>query len=238
VPEWRTDPGALLAAVGAAPWASGRVIVRSSARDEDRAGMAGRYDSVAGVAGSAAIRQAIERVIASFIDGTAEDQVFVQPMLDRVAMAGVVFSRCPVGGPYFVVNLRRPFGPDGSRDGRQRRRSQNILLRPVAAGCVSAGTCPVIATVQELETLLGRDSIDVEFAVGEAGEIYLLQVRPLAVEEHDADADATVDAALVEVAQGGTSQPSASLSARRSCDFRRDAGLESCRDHRCTAVVS
>ena len=38
-------------------------------------------------------------------DGSDDaDQVFVQPMLDHVAMAGVAFSRNPSGGPYFVIN--------------------------------------------------------------------------------------------------------------------------------------
>jgi hypothetical protein len=60
----------------------------------------GRYDSVLGIAGSAAVAQAIERVIDSFADdGSDDDQIFVQPMLDRVAMAGVAFSRNPSGGP-------------------------------------------------------------------------------------------------------------------------------------------
>src|SRR5208282_868404 len=60
VGDWRSDPAGALAAVATAPWGSGRVIVRSSARDEDgaeRNSQAGRYDSVLGVAGSAAVAQ-------------------------------------------------------------------------------------------------------------------------------------------------------------------------------------
>ena len=94
VGEWRSDAAGVLAAVTAAPWGSDRVIVRSSARGEDGAAssQAGRYDSVLGVVGSTAVAQAIDRVIDAFAnDGSDEDQIFVQPMLDRVAMAGVVF---------------------------------------------------------------------------------------------------------------------------------------------------
>ncbi len=98
----------MVAAIASAPWGSDRVIVRSSARGEDgaaRNSQAGRYDSVLGVVGSEAVAEAIERVIASFADdGGDDDQIFVQPMLDRVAMAGVAFSRSPSGGPYFVIN--------------------------------------------------------------------------------------------------------------------------------------
>ena len=80
---------------------------------------AGRYDSVLGVAGSAAIAQAIDRVIESFAgDGSDDDQIFVQPMLDRVAMAGVAFSRSPIGGPYFVINYDDRSGLTRSRNRR------------------------------------------------------------------------------------------------------------------------
>src|SRR5208283_5347910 len=49
--------------------------------------------------------QAIERVIDSFGDDqNDQDQIFVQPMLEGVAMAGVAFSRSPGGGPYFIIN--------------------------------------------------------------------------------------------------------------------------------------
>ena len=41
---------------------------------------------------------------------------------------------------------------------------------------------PVIALVSELESFLGCDAIDVEFAVGDNEQLYLLQVRPLAVD--------------------------------------------------------
>ena len=93
----------MLAAVAAAPWGSGRVIVRSSARGEDGAAknsQAGRYDSILGVVGSTAITQAIDRVNESFADDAIhDDQIFVQPMLDSVKMTGVIFSRSPAGGP-------------------------------------------------------------------------------------------------------------------------------------------
>ncbi len=53
VADWRSDSAGVLAAVAAAPWGSGRVIVRSSARREDGAknSQAGKYDSVLGVVG-------------------------------------------------------------------------------------------------------------------------------------------------------------------------------------------
>jgi adenylylsulfate kinase-like enzyme/phosphohistidine swiveling domain-containing protein len=208
VGDWRADAAGVLAAVTAEPWGSDRVIVRSSARGEDGAAssQAGRYDSVLGVAGSAALAQAIDRVIASFAHhgsdaASDEDQIFVQPMLDRVAMAGVAFSRSPGGGPYFVVNYDDGSGlTDRVTAGAGGNLKTFLCLKSRPEACPPP-LAPVIALVGELETLLGCDAIDVEFAVGGDAQLYLLQVRPLAVERHARAADAKVDAALADVAR-------------------------------------
>ncbi len=209
VGDWRADAARVLAAVAAAPWGSDRVIVRSSARGEDgaaRNSQAGRYDSVLGVAGSAAVAQAIDRVIASFTHdagttGRDDDQVFVQPMLERVAMAGVVFSRSPSGGPYFVINYDDHSGlTDRVTAGAGDNLKTFLCLRSRPDACPPP-LAPVVALVRELETTLGCDAIDVEFALGDDGQLYLLQVRPLAVDRHGRAADTQVDTALADVAR-------------------------------------
>jgi glutamine kinase len=199
--DWRSDAAAVLAALAAEPWGSGRVIVRSSARCEDGAGgsQAGKYDSVPGVVGGAAVRQAIDRVIDSFGDDVnAADQIFVQPMLDRVAMAGVAFSRSPGGGPYFVINY-------DDRSGLTDRVTAGAADNLKTFFCLKSrpDACPppltrVVALLRELESLLASDAIDVEFAVGDDRQLYLLQVRPLAVDPQEA-ADTSVDAALADI---------------------------------------
>ena len=159
VGDWRLDAAQVLADVMAAPWASDRVIVRSSARSEDggaRNSHAGRYDSVLGVAGSAAVAEAIERVIESFSEDESEDdQIFVQPMLERVAMAGVAFSRSPGGGPYFIINYDDRTGltervTAGAGDNLKLFFASNREL-----DACPPSLAPVIALVSELETLLG-----------------------------------------------------------------------------------
>jgi hypothetical protein len=141
-------------------------------------------------------------VIESFADdGSDDDQIFVQPMLDRVAMAGVVFSRSPSGGPYFIVNY-------DDRSGRTDRVTAGVgdnletflCLKSRPDACPPS-LAPVIALVSELETLLACDAIDVEFAVGDDGQLYLLQVRPLAVDRQGRAADAEVDTALADIAR-------------------------------------
>jgi glutamine kinase len=201
---WRTDAAGVLRAIGAAHWGSGRVIVRSSALGEDSpaSSQAGRYDSVLGVAGSEAIGQAIEQVIDSFgDDGSGEDQIFVQPMLDGVAMAGVAFSRSPSGGPYFIINYDDRSGlTERVTAGEGDNLETFYCLRSRRDSC-PASLAPVIALVSELETLLACDAIDVEFAIGGDGRLYLLQVRPLAVKPEGRITDGKVEAALAGVAR-------------------------------------
>jgi glutamine kinase len=205
VGDWRSDAAGVLAAVNAVPWGSDRVIVRSSARGEDgaaRNSQAGRYDSVLGVVGSAAVAQAIDRVIDSFApDASDDDQIFVQPMLDRVAMAGVVFSRSPSGGPYFIVNYDDRSGLTERVTGGVGDNLETFYCLKSRPDACPASLAPVIALVSELETLLACDAIDVEFAVGDDGQLYLLQVRPLGVDRPGRVADATVDTALADVAR-------------------------------------
>ncbi|MGA3239225.1 MAG: adenylyl-sulfate kinase [Bryobacteraceae bacterium] len=209
VGDWRSDPARVLAVVAAAPWGSDRVIVRSSARSEDgaaRNSQAGRYDSVLGVLGSEAVAEAIDRVIDSFADRendaeSDDDQVFLQPMLDGVAMAGVVFSRSPSGAPYFVVNYDDRSGlTERVTAGAGDDLETFFCLKSRPDACPPS-LAPVIALVSELEALLGCDAIDVEFAVGHDGQLYLLQVRPLAVDPHGRAEDAKVDAALAGMAR-------------------------------------
>ena len=155
-----------------------------------------------GVVGRTALAHAIDKVLASFGDeATGDDQIFVQPMLDRVVMAGVAFSRRPSGGPYYIINY-------DDRSGRTDRVTAGVgdnletflCLKSRLDSCPSA-LAPVIALVSELETLLACDALDVEFAVGGDGQIYLLQVRRLAVASQAPRSDRQVDAALAAVAR-------------------------------------
>jgi glutamine kinase len=202
VGDWRSNAAGVLAALAAEPWGSGKVIVRSSARGEDGAArsQAGKYDSVLGVAGGAAVAEAVERVIDSFADDVSDDdQIFVQPLLHRVAMAGVAFSRSLSGGPYFVINYDDCSGlTNGVTSGAGANLKTFYCLRSRPDAC-PASLAPVVALVAELEILLASDAIDVEFAVGEDGQLYLLQVRPLAGDRQEWTAEATVDAAVADI---------------------------------------
>jgi glutamine kinase len=205
VAEWRAGSAALLSRIGAERWGGAPVIVRSSARNEDGAAnsQAGRYDSVLGVLGSTQIAQAVAQVIGSYTaGGSDDDQVFVQPMVEHVAMAGVAFSRWPGGGaPYYIVNYDDRSGrTDGVTGGRCDHLETFLCVKSRVDACPPA-LVPVITLISELESLLACDAIDVEFAIDREGLIYLLQVRRLAIERQDPASDAQVHTALADVAR-------------------------------------
>ena len=205
VGEWRADRARVLASIQAERWSTTPVIVRSSSQSEDGAvsSQAGKYDSVLGVLGEERLIQAIGEVIASFgAAASSHDQIFVQPMLERVAVAGVAFSRLPSGaGPYYVVNYDDRSGrTDVVTAGTGDNLETFLCLRSRTDACPAA-LAPVIALMAELESSFGCDAIDVEFAIDGDGQLYLLQVRQLSVERQGMVADVEVSDALADVAR-------------------------------------
>jgi len=189
VAQWRANQNGILAQISALPWGRETLIVRSSARSEDGAtrSEAGKYDSVLGVKGESSLVIAIENVIASFGDGGDDDQVFVQPMLSEVAMAGVAFTRDPNGGgPYFIINYDDSSGrTDIVTSGANGDLKTFCCLKehPKAA---PTPLVPIVELLRELEALLASDALDIEFAVNQQGILYLLQVRRLTTNTNSA----------------------------------------------------
>ncbi len=183
VKEWKRSPGAFLNAVSTQSWGMKSLIVRSSAADEDGDGhsLAGHYCSIANVQGEAELSRAISQVIASFTDGALDHEVFVQPCLTDVALSGVAFSCDPSSNaPYLVINYDRS-GSTSSVTSGETNELETCYCYRHRPEHVPEHLQPVSLLVFELMSLLQTDAIDVEFAISSDGQLYLLQVRPLAV---------------------------------------------------------
>jgi choline kinase/phosphohistidine swiveling domain-containing protein len=183
---WRSAPDTILAAIRRNLHEATSLIVRSSARGEDSwvTSHAGAFRSVPNVpAGDPAlVARAIDDVLASYGTATPDDQVLVQPMLTDVALAGVVMTRAPgSGAPYYVLSFdetsaRTDTVTAGTTDAcRTVHLLRDQPLRPGLPPALDA----VLAAVREVEALVGHDSLDVEFAVGRDGAVWILQVRPM-----------------------------------------------------------
>lgn len=199
---WRADAAALSrAAVGA--FSGRRLAVRSSALSEDgfESANAGAYTSVLDVAcRENAVAEAVEKVIGSFAGGSGEDQVLIQPMVERVALSGVALTRrLSTGAPYYTINYNEGEDTSAVTSGNHAALETAVVFRgrrsvPAQTPRALQG---VLDALVEVEGLLHYDSLDVEFAVDQAGEPTLLQVRPLVVgSDRSAEDDARVADAL------------------------------------------
>jgi choline kinase/phosphohistidine swiveling domain-containing protein len=175
------------------------VIVRSSTLAEDGwdHSNAGAFESVLDVSPDdpASVRGAIEEVISSY-DDEPQNQVLVQPMVENVAASGVVMTRSvEYASPYYIINYDAETGStvtvtDGSGgDIETVVVRKNAMERPTELGDPALCLPSLIEAVTELENVVGHDGLDVEFAVTEGGEVYVLQVRPMTVDPGERTVD-------------------------------------------------
>jgi glutamine kinase len=163
-------------------WSNNNLIVRSSSQSEDSSfqSLAGKFDTVLNVSGDLSLSAAIDKVCKSFSDGTSKDQVFIQPMLSNIPISGVAFTRDPNnGGHYYVVNFDDQSGDTSSVTSGS---SNDLNIYYHTKGAKSPEIqwlSKLILLLKELEELFNNDSLDIEFAVDNNGNLYLLQVRQL-----------------------------------------------------------
>lgn len=184
-----------------------RVIVRSSsfAEDTSTSSQAGKYESIANVAGVREFRKAVETVIDSYDDNNEDNQVLVQPMLLDVSICGVAFTLDPnTMGNYYVINYDEKGSTSaitsGSRgenklyyrfkkkDDRNASMDERKATKPENSLSVSGHRMERLCmALQELEEFFGQNNLDVEFAFTESNVMYILQVRPLCIRGESVD---------------------------------------------------
>lgn len=188
VEDWRQNSDLCLQRLCSQGWACMAVRSSSCREDGEQASAAGAFESCLNVTGDS-LQMAIEQVLASMEGEGASlhDQFFVQPMLTSVRMAGVAFGLDPATmAPYFVINYDESSGQtDAVTSGRSNE--LRTFYAHHAANAIPARLAPVVALLQELQRLFGRQAIDIEFAVDEQEQLYLLQVRPLVLATDSVD---------------------------------------------------
>jgi len=183
--RWQQEPAACLALVRAR-LGDVELIVRSSAASEDSActSMAGRFLSVPHVKTDAELSTAIDQVIASYAPGDpARDEVLVQPHAATVLRSGVAFNTDPnTGAPYRVINYSEGADTSVVTGGKGGATHVHVPGAPLVG---SPELAPILALVDELESLFNGVPLDIEFAVCDdelssgSTSLVLLQARPL-----------------------------------------------------------
>ncbi len=180
------------------------LIVRSSSLIEDGThnSGAGRFTSVSGVpAGdTAALDAAVNRVIDSYEDAVSDrDEVFLQPVLEPISRAGVVFTvDINTGAPYFCINYDESGASDRVTGGSANVNTY-IRYHGSPAPCPEPWMTSLITTCRECMDLFDNRSLDIEFAFDDAGRLYIFQVRPLITAPSDTPAALNLDTYLRKV---------------------------------------
>nr|WP_255772265.1 MULTISPECIES: PEP/pyruvate-binding domain-containing protein [Halorhodospira] len=202
VADWQQNPAECLQRVRH-QLGGQSLVVRSSARSEDAftASNAGAYHSVLGVDPDADLQASIEQVLGSYAGIQDDDQVLVQPMLDDVAISGVAFTRTlERGAPWYVINYERDGNTEGITSGSSTNHATLLHRRGAEVSELPDPRLQgVLTALQEIEGLLGFDTLDVEFAIDCSDRVHILQVRPIAVDRTEAGVgDEACNQALAE----------------------------------------
>jgi phosphohistidine swiveling domain-containing protein len=185
VEEWNNEQEACLKNLqnGLAKHGS-KLIVRSSAITEDdmNNSNAGAFKTIGNVSlnNLKRVKSAIEEVIESFgSDSALENQVFVQPYLKNISMSGVVLTRDLENlAPYYIINYDDYHKSIGTvTSGYSGHLKTLVLFRNHSTQ--NSRFKRLLEAISEIEQTLNCDYLDIEFAIGESGKIFLLQVRPI-----------------------------------------------------------
>ncbi|MGR5539588.1 PEP-utilizing enzyme [Vibrio campbellii] len=191
--EWRIDSTTVLAAIRN-KFENKQLVVRSSSKAEDNwnSSNAGGFDSILGVDGNdlAQLNSAIQTVLDSYGPSLAsEEQILIQAFLQDVIMSGVVFTcSLETGAPYYRFNFDDTTQSTESVTSGCGGELRTVLVskfHPETLDTVAPELKSVLTSVQELETLLGFDKLDIEFAVDSSGTVHIFQVRPVLVSNDD-----------------------------------------------------
>jgi len=166
-------------------FSSDLVIIRSSAMGEDSIfkSEAGNYLSLQKIDSSSKqkLRTAINKIIKSYSEKNNIDlknQILVQKQAKNITTSGVIFTKSiNVGSPYYVIN----FDDGKNTDSVTKGEAGNIIkiFRYVKSSKIPNKWKKLIKAVQEIETIIGIDLLDIEFGINKNNEIIIFQVRPL-----------------------------------------------------------
>ncbi|MDP3535937.1 MAG: PEP/pyruvate-binding domain-containing protein [Halomonas sp.] len=190
--EWQQHADALLHKIRLR-FGNQLLVVRSSARSEDsfQASNAGGYDSVLNVDPQQgdALEKAIHQVIASYHQPSGDDQVLIQPMVKGVTLSGVAFTRTlEHGAPWYVINYETLGNTEAITSGASSDHHTLLLNREsIDTPLPDARLARLVKALREIETLLGYDALDIEFAIDALNTVHILQVRPIAVDRKGSD---------------------------------------------------
>jgi glutamine kinase len=202
VESWEANNKTLTVLEERPDWLALPVIVRSSGKAEDgvEESLAGHYATVANVVGAEQLERAIVTVINSFGGNNPDDQILIQPMLEKVLVSGVAFTRDPSNASYYyIINYDALSGETDTVTGGISNELTTFIHAKNTALPENGWLRELLLLLQELEVIFDEDSLDVEFAVDPEGKLVVFQVRPLILSQPQKQSLSDQDNCLKEI---------------------------------------
>lgn len=170
------------------------IIVRSSALSEDtiNSSNAGAFSSILNVDSTdeRSIDSAIGSVIESYREkgaGNPSNRVLVQRQTVDAISSGIVLTRDYNGSPYYVVNYSEGVDTTLVTSGS---RSRAVRILKSGQANIPPTFESLVDAVQEIEGLAPvNQSLDIEYAIKNNGQVVTFQVRPLVAVKDDGSVD-------------------------------------------------
>ena len=123
------------------------------------------------------VKRSIEKVISSFGKNKKnKDEIFIQPMLKKVTMSGVIFS-CDIDtlSPYFVINYDESGSTNSVTSGTSNNLKSFVCFKEKYK-VKDKRIIKIITASKECEKIFQNKFLDIEFAISNY-QLFILQVR-------------------------------------------------------------
>jgi hypothetical protein len=202
VKEWYQNPSKIISSTKEF-FSNSTVIVRSSASCEDSKSesMAGHFKSVANIKSNSEkeLENAITEVVNSYGTLAGEHYFFIQEQVLNIKLCGVIFT-CDLDSlaPYYVINYDESSNHDSVTSGNSNNLKTYVRARCSPNKAFNKDLENIIELAKELENLTNNKYLDIEFAIDQNNQLFLLQVRPIVTEGKDALLDEQTQAEYLD----------------------------------------
>lgn len=178
------------------------LAVRSSSVMEDQSDYsnAGRFESILNVRPEyEEVQQAVKRVYESY--GTdCDEEILIQPMLQNICKSGVVFTAdMDTFADYYIVNYSESGSTVSVTDGSSNELRTLVRYKYYDFPLEDKDLGHLLEICRQIEAFLGIEALDLEFAADRDGNVFILQVRPIAKGDKLLSKKADIGAALTRI---------------------------------------
>ena len=162
-----------------------QLIIRSSAigEDSEENSAAGTYESILNINSKSKndLIKAINSVINSYKSKNnfnQKNQILVQTQTKNIIRSGVIFTRTSdFGSPYYVINYEDGTSTTGVTHGSINKTIK--ISKYTNKENLDKIWSKLLKSIEEVESIVSSDSLDIEFGITKKNSIILFQVRPI-----------------------------------------------------------